>query len=243
VDNLRVRPLEKATIYAFFDSPNATRNARLIIYRYNDEFNVEADPIINKAKVDSSTDYVYADITSLVLKWVNNRVSNYGLLVKAEADGVSLINRTLDEMNRTIDILLHLEFINGNLHQPWNIASERSDQLCSVNQPNENCCRYPLEIDLNEVGFGFVVSPRRIKAFYCAGECPFGHLLASRHAHLMQQLGPIYSNENEPSSPRNVGRCCVPTDYQNLTVAYMPNNHTVKETTMVNIIALRCGCS
>lgn len=55
VDSLKIRPLEKATIYAFFDSPNATRNARLIIYRYNDEFNVEADPIINvKAKVGNA---------------------------------------------------------------------------------------------------------------------------------------------------------------------------------------------
>lgn len=72
-----------------------------------------------------STDHVSADITSLVHKWVNNRVANYGLLVKVEADGVSLINRTFDEMNRTVVrpfffffFSLHLQSLDSEYSNP-----------------------------------------------------------------------------------------------------------------------------
>lgn len=100
---------------------------------------------------------------------------------------------------------------------------------CQEGDQEKRCCRYPLVVDFEKFGWDWVIAPKRYKAYYCAGECPFQHVQQYLHTHVAHNMG--------------VGPCCTPADMADILMIYFNEQHEVLVSKVPGMVVTRCGCA
>ncbi|PAV73901.1 hypothetical protein WR25_16081 isoform B [Diploscapter pachys] len=103
-----------------------------------------------------------------------NKDDFYGLTVIAKYDGENLaVHPQSFHNNKDTSMFLVLDTIVGG-HR-----SKRSYGLCrTAEEKQKGCCLQDMLVDFKELGFDFVLAPRRYNAYICRGECkPIDHHL------------------------------------------------------------------
>uniref|UniRef100_A0A8C5QE14 Growth/differentiation factor 8 n=1 Tax=Leptobrachium leishanense TaxID=445787 RepID=A0A8C5QE14_9ANUR len=94
------------------------------------------------------------------------------------------------------------------------------------------CCRYPLTVDFEAFGWDWVLAPKKYKANYCSGECPYEHLQKFAHSHVVHQANP----------KRITGPCCSPTKLSAINMLYLNDEYEIIQGKIPGMVADRCGC-
>lgn len=108
--------------------------------------------------------------------------------------------------------------------------------FCSENQTT--CCLKPLVIDFSEdLGFDFVIQPRRFTANYCEGFCP-----EVSEEYMTPQLFEFLSRLGDSSPAGSVEPCCAGNTYQSLEVLMRVNGVLIIEE-LQQVIVTSCRCA
>lgn len=118
-------------------------------------------------------------------------------------------------------------------------SSKRATQSRKRKEGRENCRRYPLYVDFQDVGWNdWIVAPPGYDAFYCHGDCPFplaDHLNSTNHA-IVQTL---VNSVNPSAVPK---ACCVPTSLTSISMLYLDEESKVVLKNYQDMAVLGCGC-
>ncbi|XP_023717306.1 protein decapentaplegic [Cryptotermes secundus] len=118
-------------------------------------------------------------------------------------------------------------------------SSKRAAQSRKRKEGRENCRRYPLYVDFQDVGWNdWIVAPPGYDAFYCHGDCPFplaDHLNSTNHA-IVQTL---VNSVNPSAVPK---ACCVPTSLTSISMLYLDEESKVVLKNYQDMAVLGCGC-
>jgi len=118
-------------------------------------------------------------------------------------------------------------------------SSKRATQSRKRKDGRENCRRYPLYVDFQDVGWNdWIVAPPGYDAYYCHGDCPFplaDHLNSTNHA-IVQTL---VNSVNPSAVPK---ACCVPTSLTSISMLYLDEESKVVLKNYQDMAVLGCGC-
>lgn len=118
-------------------------------------------------------------------------------------------------------------------------SSKRAAQSRKRKEGRQNCQRYPLYVDFQDVGWNdWIVAPPGYDAFYCHGDCPFplaDHLNSTNHA-IVQTL---VNSVNPSAVPK---ACCVPTSLTSISMLYLDEESKVVLKNYQDMAVLGCGC-
>jgi hypothetical protein len=118
-------------------------------------------------------------------------------------------------------------------------SSKRATQSRKRKEGRQNCQRYPLYVDFQDVGWNdWIVAPPGYDAFYCHGDCPFplaDHLNSTNHA-IVQTL---VNSVNPSAVPK---ACCVPTSLTSISMLYLDEESKVVLKNYQDMAVLGCGC-
>lgn len=103
---------------------------------------------------------------------------------------------------------------------------------CDENSPESRCCRYPLTVDFEDVGWDWIIAPKRYKANYCSGECEYMHLQKYPHTHLVNKANPRGT----------AGPCCTPTKMSPINMLYFNQEEEIIYGKIPSMVVDRCGC-
>lgn len=101
---------------------------------------------------------------------------------------------------------------------------------CDENSTETRCCRYPLVIDFDEMGWNWIIAPRKYEANYCSGECS-ASLSQHTHSHLV----------NQATFGRN-NLCCIPRKMSSISMLYYDENYNINQGILPGMVVERCGC-
>lgn len=114
----------------------------------------------------------------------------------------------------------------------------RKDRKTDCRKDSKKCCRQEMNFDLDKLGFGFIIQPKRFDAGICKGRCPPYYNAAHNHAVLQG----IMWKKNKTLTPRV---CCAPSKLTHLEVLTVdeedPTKLMVRD--LPNMIVLECACS
>lgn len=118
-------------------------------------------------------------------------------------------------------------------------SAKRATQSRKRKEGRQNCQRYPLYVDFQDVGWNdWIVAPPGYDAFYCHGDCPFplaDHLNSTNHA-IVQTL---VNSVNPSAVPK---ACCVPTSLTSISMLYLDEESKVVLKNYQDMAVLGCGC-
>ncbi len=119
------------------------------------------------------------------------------------------------------------------VHERGSSRSKRRSQglVCKEGSVEERCCKHPLTVDFDEFGWDWIIAPRRYRADYCSGECPFVFLSKYPHTHFMQQQNNL-----------TAGPCCTPTKMSPLSLLVRKSEVSIMYGILPGMVVDRCGC-
>lgn len=101
------------------------------------------------------------------------------------------------------------------------------------------CQRHSMYVRFDDVGWSrWIIAPRAVQAFRCAGECPFplgGRLSGNNHAVLMTLMRSV-DHQSAPSPQ------CVPTSLSATSLLYFDAAGNVVLRQYEDMVAVACGC-
>uniref|UniRef100_A0A8C4NKP9 Myostatin b n=1 Tax=Eptatretus burgeri TaxID=7764 RepID=A0A8C4NKP9_EPTBU len=103
---------------------------------------------------------------------------------------------------------------------------------CTEASGEMQCCRYMLVVDLNAIGFDWVIAPKTYQAYYCTGLCNQMSLQRYPHTQLVSRV-----NAN------GWGPCCSPTKMSAISMIYFTNSQNIMSRKISDMVVDRCGCS
>uniref|UniRef100_A0A914DFY2 TGF-beta family profile domain-containing protein n=1 Tax=Acrobeloides nanus TaxID=290746 RepID=A0A914DFY2_9BILA len=180
---------------------------------------------------DGNWDHV--DITSMIREWQSDENSNYGIMIKLtvrDAAGKEIYHENVAKSEK--HAFLELNSAKVRAHTKRSLSSTVEPETCRPEtlNANTNCCLYPLEISFDEFGWDWVVAPKKIKFYYCAGKCDKNTLKKVDHARLLSldSLGDM---------------CCSPEKIDSLEIMYQDAQGNLQMRQIPNMIVRSCACS
>nr|AAV84743.1 transforming growth factor beta-like protein 1 precursor [Strongyloides stercoralis] len=109
-------------------------------------------------------------------------------------------------------------------HSDKNCQNEKGEKLCCIKKSN---------INFEEIGWNFIVSPKILQAQFCQGDCyhPDNNMLLSNVLSKFKHLQDIEHKS-----------CCYPTEYIPLNVSIFKSGLTIETRTLNNLMAKKCSC-
>lgn len=220
--------------------------------------------LIDSKVVDVRDDNpIILDVVPAVERWIEAASENHGLLIEVTpVDSASETPATRNNvrLRRALDeddakwlpkqpILF--TYTDDGKHRPRTgeaivsrskrapHSSKRAAQSRKRKDGRENCHRYPLYVDFQDVGWNdWIVAPPGYDAYYCHGDCPFplaDHLNSTNHA-IVQTL---VNSVNPSAVPK---ACCVPTSLTSISMLYLDEESKVVLKNYQDMAVLGCGC-
>ncbi|KAJ8984020.1 hypothetical protein NQ317_012243 [Molorchus minor] len=172
-------------------------------------------------------DWVKVDFTETVSEWFKNPRENHGFVVNATANGKKVV-----VTDNNVDKGRKIPFVEISTVEPKRRLRRNLGLNCDDTMNEPLCCRYPLMVDFEEIGFDFIIAPKRYDAHMCAGECPFVTLQKYAHTHLIMM-----------SSPNSAQPCCAPRKMSAISMLYFDEQLNVVYGSLPGMVVDRCGCS
>ncbi len=195
------------------------------------------------------------DITSAVKLWVASEINgSVGLEVTvycysssncAQAQPNSAPPARVQFLHATDDSTMAPRIIVTSKN-PIEVEQDRrfrrqAQQGSGVGYCNENrttCCLKPLTIDfIEDLGFDFVIQPKRFNANYCEGFCP-----EVSEEYMTPQLFEFLSRLGDNSPAGSVEPCCAGNTYQSLEVLMRVNGVLIIEE-LQQVVVNSCRCA
>ncbi|XP_065567265.1 growth/differentiation factor 8-like isoform X2 [Artemia franciscana] len=169
--------------------------------------------------------WISVDVREIVSTWFRNPNTNHGIFVKT-SDGNHLV--ITDEMDSSTTPTIEVNLKPGKPRHKRTIGLS-----CDENSEETRCCKFPLTVDFDELGWDWIIAPKRYEANFCAGECPLAFLQKFPHSHIVQQANP----------PGTSGLCCAPRKLSSITMLYFDNDFNIIYGLLPGMVVDRCGCS
>ncbi|KAJ8949168.1 hypothetical protein NQ318_021659 [Aromia moschata] len=173
-------------------------------------------------------DWVTVDLSETVSEWFKNPRENHGFVVNATVDGKKVV-----VTDATVDKGKKVPFVEISTMESKRRVRRNIGLNCEDNANEPLCCRYPLMVDFERIGFDFIIAPKRYDAHMCAGDCPFVTLQKYAHTHLIQMSKP--STTTQP--------CCAPRKMSAMSMLYFDEQLNVVFGSLPGMVVDRCGCS
>lgn len=218
---LRHRHEHDILYFAFGDATAATypvRNATLYVYVAGGDRRPLPDVPIEVYRVD---------LTETASAWFKEPRDNHGFVVRAELDGKSIVVTDPDGPDKG-----KIPYLEITPDAPRRRTKRSLGLNCDETSNQPLCCRYPLTVKFEEIGWDFILAPKSYEAFYCRGECPFLTLQKHAHTHLVTM-----------ASSNTVHPCCAPRKMRNITMIYYDVNLNIIMANLPGMVVDRCGCS
>ncbi|XP_045466195.1 growth/differentiation factor 8-like [Harmonia axyridis] len=167
------------------------------------------------------------DLTETVSEWFKNTRENHGFVVRAELDGKQIAITDPNGPDKG-----KIPYLEVTPQQPKSRTRRSSGLNCDERSQQNLCCRYPLTVKFEKIGFDFILAPKSYEAFYCHGECPYLTLQKNAHTHIATM-----------ASPNSVQPCCTPRKMRNITMIYFDLHLNVVVSNLPGMVVDRCGCS
>ncbi|XP_018575773.2 growth/differentiation factor 11 [Anoplophora glabripennis] len=130
------------------------------------------------------------------------------------------------------NMMFPVPFVEISTVEPKRRVRRNLGLNCDDKMNEPLCCRYSLDVDFEEIGFDFIIAPKRYDAHMCAGDCPFVTLQKYPHTHLIKM-----------SSPQSAQPCCAPRKMSAISMLYFDEQLTVVYGSLPGMVVDRCGCS
>ncbi|XP_037542207.1 growth/differentiation factor 8 [Nematolebias whitei] len=169
------------------------------------------------------------DVKQVVAVWLRQPETNWGIEIKAfDSRGNDLAVTSAEPGEEGLQPFMEVKLSQG----PKRVRRDPGLD-CDENSPETRCCRYPLTVDFEDLGFGWVIAPKRYKANYCSGECEDMHLQMYPHTHLV--------NKAKPKG--TIGPCCTSTKMSSINILYFDQNAQIIYSKIPSMVVDRCGCA
>jgi bone morphogenetic protein 2/4 len=211
--------------------------------------------IVDSKVIDIRDDSpVILDVVPAVERWFESPSENHGLIIEVmpvdtnsnttKSENHVRLRRAADEEDK--DWLpkqpILFTYTDDGKNRPRygkEIVSRSRRASRKRKEGRENCRRYPLYVDFQDVGWNdWIVAPPGYDAFYCHGDCPFplaDHLNSTNHA-IVQTL---VNSVNPSAVPK---ACCVPTSLTSISMLYLDEESKVVLKNYQDMAVLGCGC-
>jgi hypothetical protein len=173
------------------------------------------------------------DITALVRNWIDNPEKNFGIMIKLtieDDDG----NEEYGEMVASTKPPAYLEISNTRFRvkEKRNSIARYKTPVCesTQNHKNTSCCLYPFSLSFDDFNWSWVIAPKKIDFFYCAGYCQASNLKVALHSQV------LFLN-------KNTEMCCAPELSDPIDILYQDPNGNLQLKTIPNMIVRSCSCS
>jgi len=214
------------------------RRATLTVSKVNSRgglSHVTKQRISTNQNSEYTTQWAELDVTSAVIDWMNQPITNRGLVVDLSAS-----NR--DEWH----LVTHPVFTADQSYKPYldmtvqkrqytRTRRNTNRQLCDERGVERLCCRYPLDINFDAFGWDWIIAPRNYAAFYCSGDCPFAYINTNANAYLIQQTRVAVKSSGGP--------CCTPKDLSPISLLYFDSNMRIVRGVLPDMVVNRCSCA
>uniref|UniRef100_A0A0K0F0Z5 TGF_BETA_2 domain-containing protein n=1 Tax=Strongyloides venezuelensis TaxID=75913 RepID=A0A0K0F0Z5_STRVS len=112
-------------------------------------------------------------------------------------------------------------------------VKRNSDKNCENEDGKSMCCVKKTNINFEEIGWNFIVSPKNFQAQFCHGDC--------YHSGNNMLIGGVL-NKLKHLQDIKYKSCCYPIEYIPLNVSIFKSGLTVETRTLNNLIAKKCTC-
>jgi hypothetical protein len=106
----------------------------------------------------------------------------------------------------------------------------QGESECGFGAMERSCCRVPLVVDFQKLGWDWVIAPQRFNAHYCTGECE-AVLPLFPHTHLVTKV-----KENASVI------CCTPSQMSSISMLYFDMDNNIMLEKVPAMVAETCGC-
>nr|AAT79346.1 DAF-7 [Strongyloides ratti] len=112
-------------------------------------------------------------------------------------------------------------------------VKRHNEKSCDNELDKNLCCIKKSNINFEEIGWNFIVSPKNFQAQFCQGDCyhSSNNMLLSGVLNKLKHLQDIEHKS-----------CCYPTEYIPLNVSIFKSGLTIETRTLNNLIAKKCSC-
>uniref|UniRef100_A0AC34GSY5 TGF-beta family profile domain-containing protein n=1 Tax=Panagrolaimus sp. ES5 TaxID=591445 RepID=A0AC34GSY5_9BILA len=180
------------------------------------------------------TNWESFDITALARNWIENPEKNFGIMIKLiveDDDG----NEEYGEMVASTKPSAYLEISNTRfrIKEKRNSVVRYKTPLCdsSQNHKNTSCCLFPFTLSFDDFNWDWIISPKRINFWYCAGYCTVANLKSTSHSQV------LFNNKN------SMAMCCAPEVSEPIDILYQDSAGTLQLKTIPHMIVRSCSCS
>lgn len=103
---------------------------------------------------------------------------------------------------------------------------------CSVSDTSANrtCCRYPFEIHFDNHEWDWIIAPKNMTLYYCAGICTQAVQDLSAHTFLLK------------NGHFRTDQCCIPVDTDPVTIMYNDYDGNYQVKSLPDLYVSRCRC-
>ena len=102
---------------------------------------------------------------------------------------------------------------------------------CTAKSKEKRCCRYPLIVDFVAMNWDWILAPKKYKAYYCYGNCPFAYYRPYPHTHVVTQT---LMTDFTP--------CCTASELNQLLLFYRNQEQTIIYGRIPGMIVESCSC-
>ncbi|XP_073503953.1 growth/differentiation factor 8-like [Phyllobates terribilis] len=164
------------------------------------------------------------DVKTVLQNWLKNPESNLGIEIKAfDGNGEDLaVTNNENGLMPFIEVRL--------IDMPKRFRRESG--IDCDDSSGSLCCRYPFIVDFEDIGWDWVIAPKKYKANYCTGECGLQFLQKYPHSHVINQ-----ANQEGPTGP-----CCSPNKLSSINMLYFNEDAEVIQGKIPGMVVDRCGC-
>jgi cell division protein FtsB len=173
------------------------------------------------------------DITALARNWIENPDANYGIMIKLaieDDDG----NEEYGEIVAASKPSAYLEISNTRFrvkHKRNSVIRSKTPTCESTqNHRNTSCCLFPFSLSFDDFNWDWIIAPKRIDFYYCAGYCNIASLKTITHSQVLY-------------TEKNMQMCCAPEISEAIDILYQDTDGNLQLKSIPNMIVRSCTCS
>ncbi|CAG0918477.1 unnamed protein product [Notodromas monacha] len=208
----------------------------------------------NVTKPYYKNNWVSLDVRSLVQDWFKDPTTNYGIIIggPGESDSSFVVARAANvtsthghEEGNVPYLEIQVSEHNRRTRTKRNVGLDCDDSLRNKNL----CCRHPLVVDFETIGWDWIIAPRSYHAFHCAGYCEPLHMPEYHHTIIVGQKlivdtdingydpRSIYGNRPPPVA------CCAPKKLSALSLLHFTPDSEIIVSKVPEMITDSCTCA
>ena len=200
-------------------------------------------------RLDESN-WISFDVSAAVQSWVDNKDSNLGIEISAEAQNirdvididasaVSVTHNSKQSVQSGENItdtkpVLHIYAHERHLLKRVKRRSRRRG-TCRRKDKEPGCCRYPIKISFKDIGWDWILAPLEYKGYYCAGSCAYRHKLASTFAGIK-----VFLHQQKPK--KVPAPCCHAAKLSPFTILHFDEKERYTFTELPDLVVEQCKC-